>query len=291
MSFVDREFDLIIECSAEPSVLAGYSEAPDYLINTNLMGTVNCLELARRDEADMVFLSTSRVYPVESLNAIATEETDTRFKIKRDQATLGASELGVAECFPLEGARTLYGTTKLCSELLIQEYAAMYGLRCVINRCGVITGPWQMGKVEQGVFALWVAMHYFRRELSYIGWGGSGKQVRDLLHIEDLAELVCAQIQHLPQLSGQVFNVGGGVDVSLSLLETTRLCRELTGNQIPIRQVMETRPGDVRAYITDCRKIRAALDWRPTRTPADALADIYDWIRAEEHAIRHLWVG
>src|SRR4051794_21077618 len=154
LRFDGRKIDLILECSAEPSVLAGFGEAPDYVINTNLVGTINCLELARRSGADLVFLSTSRVYPVSTLNSVATEEGETRFTLDARQALPGVSEHGIAEDFPLEGARSLYGATKLCSELLIQEYGAMYGLRFIINRCGVITGPWQMGKVDQGVFAL-----------------------------------------------------------------------------------------------------------------------------------------
>ena len=75
----------------------------------------------------------------------------------------GISERGISEDFPLAGARSLYGATKLCSELLIQEYGAMYGVRAIINRCGVLTGPWQMGKVDQGVFALWVGEALLRR--------------------------------------------------------------------------------------------------------------------------------
>ena len=100
---------------------------------------------------------------------------------------------GVAEDFPLAGARTLYGSTKLAAELLIEEYRAAYGLRAVVNRCGVVAGPWQMGKVDQGVFTYWMLAHHFRRPLSYIGFGGSGKQVRDLLHVEDLIELLDEQ--------------------------------------------------------------------------------------------------
>src|SRR5690242_597511 len=216
------EIDLILECSAEPSVLAGYGEAPHYL------------ELARRAGADLIFLSTSRVYPISSLNSLRTEETATRFVLAADQTIPGASERGISARFPLEGIRSLYGATKLCSELLIQEYGAMYGLRYIINRCGVLTGPWQMGKVDQGVFALWVAMHYFQRELSYIGWGGEGKQVRDLLDIADLADLIEIELANMDQLNGRTFNVGGGTAISLSLRETTQLCQEITGHKVTI---------------------------------------------------------
>jgi CDP-paratose 2-epimerase len=174
--------DLILECSAEPSVLAGYA-SPGYVLQTNLVGTVNCLELARQTQADFIFLSTSRVYPIAYLNALEFTETETRFQLLEQQVLPGVSSQGISEEFPLNGARSLYGATKLASELLVAEYADAYGLRTVINRCGVLTGPWQMGKVDQGVFALWMAFHYFQRSLKYIGYGGTGKQVRDFLHV------------------------------------------------------------------------------------------------------------
>jgi nucleoside-diphosphate-sugar epimerase len=153
--------DTIIECSAEPSALAGLDGDAAYVVDTNLVGTVNCLELARRHQAELVFLSTSRVYPYEALNALPCRETATRFEWNLDRGCTGVSLQGVAEDFPLVGARTLYGATKLCAELLINEYVASYHLRAVVNRCGVLAGPWQMGKVDQGVAVLWVARHHF----------------------------------------------------------------------------------------------------------------------------------
>ena len=108
-----RKIDLIVECSAEPSVLAGYGEAPDYLLNTNLIGTINCMDLARRTGADVVFLSTSRVYPIATLNALKLHEEPTRFALDAEQSIYGVSERGISERFPLEGARSMYGATKL----------------------------------------------------------------------------------------------------------------------------------------------------------------------------------
>jgi CDP-paratose 2-epimerase len=291
LRFDAQSIDLLLECSAEPSVLAGYSDAPEYVIATNLIGTVNCLQLARLAGADIVFLSTSRVYPIETLNAIATTETDTRFVAIAEQMLTGVSADGITETFPLDGARSLYGATKLCSELLIAEYGAMYGLRYVINRCGVIAGPWQMGKIDQGVFALWVAAHRFDLELSYIGWGGSGKQVRDLLHVDDLAELLDIQLARLGDLAGNTFNVGGGVGCSLSLLETTRLCEEITRRTVPIHAVPETRPADMRWYVSDNRRVTEATGWCPRRAPRDILTAIDAWLVDQAPTIRHLWVG
>ncbi len=113
----------------------------------------------------------------------------------------------------MTGPRTLYGATKLSAELLIEEYADAFGLRAVTNRCGVIAGPWQMGKVDQGVFSWWLLAHLFGRPLSYIGYGGSGKQVRDLLHVDDLVDLVDEQLGEPERWSGVTANVGGGRDL------------------------------------------------------------------------------
>ena len=152
----------------------------------------------------------------------------------RRSSSPGASAAGISERFPLDGPRTLYGATKLAAELLVTEYAANFGLRTVVDRCGVIAGPWQMGRVDQGVFTFWLLHHHFGSPLTYIGYGGTGHQVRDLLHVADLVELVDEQLAEPERWDGFVGNVGGGREISLSLLETTEICRELTGDEVPI---------------------------------------------------------
>lgn len=281
--------DLILECSAEPSVVAGYT-TPGYVLQTNLVGTTNCLELARQTEADFIFLSSSRVYPIAALKKLAFRETATRFELSAQQPVPGASAQGIAENFPLRGVRGLYGATKLASELLIAEYADAYGLRTLINRCGVLSGPWQMGKVDQGVFALWVAFHYFQRPLQYIGYGGSGKQLRDFLHVADLLDLIDWQIHNLDALQGETFNVGGGAANTLSLYETTQLCQDITGRQIPVVPVAAARPGDVPIFVTDARKVMAATGWQPRRDATTMLTDIYTWIDRNAQQVRDVFL-
>ena len=200
----------LIECSAEPSVMSGVNGDTGYLVHTNLCGAYNCLELARRDGAFLVFLSTSRVYPVEPQVGLKLDESPTRFEIAAEQAVPGVSPTGLSEQFPMHGPRTLYGATKLAAELLIEEYRAGLGVPAVIDRCGVIAGPWQMGKVDQGVFTHWMLAHHFGQPLSYIGFGGAGKQVRDLLHIDDLVDLVECQLLDPEDWDGTTANVGGG---------------------------------------------------------------------------------
>ncbi len=283
--FVLDPVDAVVECSAEPSVLAGMGTGADYVVQTNLLGAHNCFELARRDAAQVIFLSTSRVYPVAPLSGLALSEQETRFALEPEQPVAGASEHGIAEDFPLEGARTLYGATKLAAELLLTEYADSFGVRATIDRCGVIAGPWQMGKVDQGVFTHWLLAHYAGRPLTYIGYGGTGKQVRDLIHVDDVCDLVIAQLADPEGWDGATVNVGGGVEGSLSLRETTELCRELTGNEVPIEPVAEARPGDVPLYASDCRRLFGRTRWRPGRTPRTVLEDTLAWIEANERAV------
>ena len=272
--------EALIECSAEPSALLERDADTAYPVHTNLLGAYNCLELARRDGAQFVFLSTSRVYPFEALGRVALREGETRFELADEQDQPGVSPAGISEAFPLEGPRTLYGATKLAAELLIGEYAARFGLRAVVNRCGVIAGPWQMGRVDQGVFAFWVLHHHFGIPLRYIGFGGTGKQVRDLLHVEDLVDLVDAQLRDPGHWTGVVANVGGGPERSLSLAEATRICRELTGNEVSIEPVAKERFGDVPIYVSDDARLHSHTDWRPSRGAEETLADIHAWATA-----------
>ena len=281
-----QPINALVECSAEPSAMAGVDGNTSYAFQSNLVGAYNCLELARRDHAQIVFLSTSRVYPFAPLASLELDETPTRFEIAANQKIAGASPAGITENFPLAGARTLYGTTKLAAELLITEYAEMFELPTVINRCGVIAGPWQMGKVDQGVFTYWMLAHHFDLPLSYIGFDRSGRQVRDLLYIDDLIELVCDQLERPEHWNGASINVGGGRDVSLSLLETTELCREITGTEITVGQADHDRAGDIAVYISDCGGLFDLTDWRPQTSARGVLEEISSWIEANRDQVR-----
>lgn len=282
------KIDAIIEASAEPSVLAGIDGTPDYVVNTNLMGTINCLNFALKNKCAFIFLSTSRVYPIENLERIQFEETETRFKISRSQTLNGVSENGISESFPLDGYRSIYGATKLCSELLIQEYNKFYGLQTIINRCGVLSGSWQMGKVDQGVVVLWMAKHFWKQKLSYFGYGGTGKQIRDILHISDLCRLIDYQLHHFDKLNSQTFNVGGGLEASASLLELTEHCQIITGNKVPINPVLENRQADIRIYLTDNTKVTDVTGWKPVIGVGEILKEIYNWIKDNEDSLRHI---
>lgn len=275
------KFDVMIEASAEPSVLAGTGgESPLYAIETNLGGTINALEFARANCGGVVFLSTSRVYSIPALTSIKLREGKTRFE---------ADIKGVDELFSTNGFRSIYGATKLASELLIQEYAQAYGMKAVINRCGVIAGAGQFGKTDQGVFTLWVAKHHFGGALKYTGFGGKGLQVRDLLHPRDLFSLVETQIGEMSSWKGEVFNVGGGMDVSTSLLELTGICQEVTGKKIEIGSQKDSASVDIPWYVTDASVVQKKFAWKPEVNVRGIVKDIAGWLNENEAALKPLF--
>ncbi len=275
-------FDMLIEASAEPSVLAGLGSDPTYVINNNLNGSINCFNACIKNKAKIIFLSSSRVYPIERIENANFIEEETRFSFAENQVEKGISKFGISEDLNLSGPRSFYGTTKLSSELFLQEYSTFYGLKSAITRFGVIAGPRQMGKTDQGIAALWMAKHYWKQSLKYIGYGGVGKQVRDILHIDDLFELIDVQIHQIEKFNGKIYNAGGGLSSSVSLLEMTTICEEITGNKIKIDSEKQNRPADLRVFITDNTKIHNEIGWKPRKSLTNIFIDIFKWINKNE---------
>ncbi len=271
--------DLILECSAEPSVMAGREGGARYVIDSNLGGAINCAELARQHKAALIFVSSSRVYPFDRLNALPLVPAQTRMELAPGQPLPpGVSPAGLTLEFPIDGVRTIYGATKLCAELIIREYSDVYDFPSLIFRFGVLAGPWQMGKLDQGFTALWVARHLASRGLDYVGYGGTGHQVRDVLHAQDAFDLIHRSLDRLGSFRGSVFNAGGGFANSVSLQEMTRLCRSVTGREVPIGSVPQTRPGDIPWYVTDNAAATQAFGWRPRHSVESIVRDTARWL-------------
>jgi CDP-paratose 2-epimerase len=272
--------DFVIDAAAEPSVLAGFNNGElENLIDTNLNGTINTLIFCKKNNSALIFLSTSRVYPYDLLDKINYEILENKFLYCRNQTISGVTSIGIDENFPLYGVRSMYGATKLSSEYIIKEFSKNFNINSIINRCGVISGPYQMGKIDQGVIVLWMAKHFYKGKLNYVGYGGNGYQSRDVLHVNDLFNLLIQQIKFLNNSFGDIFNVGGGLKNLVSLFELTNLCYKITGNKIEIGNVAENRPGDIPIYLTNNSLINETTGWLPNIGIEDLLKEIFEWIQ------------
>ena len=266
-------FDLIIDCCAEPAIEVSKKE-PDRVFNTNLIGTFNILKKCVKDKSNIIFLSSSRVYSLDKLRKLVKNlNIKTTLKIKKK----------INESFETEPVSSLYGFTKLSSEKLIKEIFYVNKLRYIINRFGVIAGPWQFGKQDQGFVSLWVAKHFFKRKLSYIGFGGHGNQVRDVIHIKDVCEILLIQINKMNKINNYIFNIGGGVKNAISLKNLTKKCQELTENKIHITKVKKTSMFDIPYYVSDNLKILKFYKWKPTKGIDLILSDIYKWLNKNKN--------
>ena len=229
------------------------------------------------------------VYPIAALRALPLEREGERLALPEGAEGPGWSVEGIRHDFPLEGPRSLYGATKLASELLLWEYGAMDDLPVVVNRCGVVAGPWQLGRVDQGFLALWAARHLFGGELAYRGFGGEGLQVRDVLHVDDLYDLVALQLDDPNAFSGQLFSVGGGPERSVSLRELSLLCGPRAGGSREIGSDPVTHPADIPWFVTDLRDVTERTGWTPRRTLENIVDDVFAWLHEERERLEPLF--
>jgi len=262
------KFNLIIDCCAEPAIEASKYDT-DRVFNTNLLGTFNVLKKCIKDNANIIFLSSSRVYSIEKL----------RYLVKKTNLSKPLKiNYKINENFVTSSVSSLYGFTKLASEKLIQEMFYKTNLKFIINRFGVIAGPWQFGKQDQGFVPLWIAKHFLKKKLSYIGFGGKGHQVRDILHINDACEIILIQIKKIKKINNKIFNIGGEINNSISLKDLTIKCEELTKNKIKFKSVLKTSSYDIPYYVTDNSKLKKIYKWKPSRNIDKILKDIYNWL-------------
>ncbi len=262
------KFDLIIDCCAEPAIEASHRE-PDRVFNTNLIGTFNILKKCIKDKANIIFLSSSRVYSISVLKKIIKKQNIDK-PIK--------SKIKIDETFDTSSPCSLYGFTKLCSEKLIQEFSFVSNIKYIINRFGVIAGPWQFGKQDQGFVSMWIAKHIFRNKLSYIGFGGHGNQIRDIIHIDDVCQIILIQIKQLKNRYNHIFNIGGGIKNSISLRDLTSKCIKLTGNKLSIKKIKTTSKFDIPYFVTDNSKVTKIYKWKPIKNIQNILDDIHYWL-------------
>ena len=263
------KFNFIIDCCAEAAIEVSKNEI-DRVFNTNLVGTLNILKKAKIDKSKILFLSSSRVFSIEKINRLVKSKIiKNKLKTKKK----------INEEFNTEDPKSIYGFTKLASEMLIKEFSYAFNLKYIINRCGVISGPLQFGKQDQGFVSLWLWKHLNKKKLSYIGYGGKGNQVRDVLHISDLCDLIYLQIKKIKLINNKTFNVGGGNRSYTSLRNLTKLCQNVTGNCIKITSKNKTSIYDIPFYISDNSKVAKTYKWKPTKNILDIVKDTYKWLK------------
>ncbi|HTL15650.1 MAG TPA: NAD-dependent epimerase/dehydratase family protein [Patescibacteria group bacterium] len=272
--------DWVIDAAANPSVLAGLADTSSrQLMEHNLVGTLNLLELCKRNGSGMILLSTSRVYSVARLRALELREQNSTLLPEFNQLKEpGLSAEGIGEGFSTQPPLSLYGSAKLASELLSLEYGSGFGLPVHVNRCGVLAGAGQFGKADQGIFSYWIHSYRARRPLKYIGFGGTGCQVRDCLHPRDLASLVAMQMRH-PEKGGKVLNVSGGMASSISLAQLSQWCARRFGEH-HVGSDRQERPFDVPWLVLNATKAQQQWNWRPTVSLEEILKEIAEHAEA-----------
>lgn len=279
--------DWVIDCSANPSILAGLDgkSTSRQLIEHNLLGTINLLEYCKENKAGLILVSTSRVYSAENLAQIPVEDDGQKFFIKENQIVDGVSPLGINESFPTTSPVSLYGASKLASEELILEYGKCFDFPVWINRCGVMAGAGQFGKPDQGIFSYWIHSFREKKPLKYIGFGGKGLQVRDALHPKDLVPLLIKQMEKPDRKVPKIMNCGGGLENSISLKQLSDWSEECFGpNNIFTSE--EERPMDAPWIVMDSTLARESWNWEPSTSLNEILKEIAmhaeknpDWLR------------
>ena len=268
-------YDFIIDCCAEAAVEVSKKDI-DRVINTNFLGTLNILKKVKKDKSRIIFLSSSRVYPIKDINSLINKK-----KIK--------SKIRINKTFNEKdnvlGAKTLYGFSKLSSEMLIEEFSYAFDLKFIINRCGVISGPLQFGKQDQGFVSLWIWKHLNKKKMNYIGYGGLGNQVRDVLHIDDLCDLIFLQIKKFDKINNKMFTVGGSKQSFISLKELTKICEQITNNKIKFSKIPKTSIYDIPYFITSNNHVTKIYKWKPKKNILKVVTDTFLWLKKNKSKI------
>ena len=264
------KFDLIIDCCAEPSVEASRKSLIEArrVFNTNLVGTFNILQKCVKDKSKIIFLSSSRVYSIKKINSLFKKKIN-----KLNQKINNQIDVSFDKSSP----KTLYGLTKLFSEDLIKEFSYSNGIKYLINRCGVIAGPWQMGKVDQGFVSLFIWRYLKKAPLTFIGYKGKGYQIRDILHCNDLNELIFMQIKQFNKIYNKTFTVGGSKNNTISLYGLSELLKKKTKNNVPIKKKLQTSIYDIPYFVTSNKEVSKTYNWKPKNNISNIINDVYDW--------------
>lgn len=261
-----REFDAVFHQAGQVAVTTSVLD-PRSDFEANALGTINLLEAIRlsRQRPVFIFASTNKVYG--ALSSVKVAELGDRY-------ALPELPHGVSETTGLD-FHSPYGCSKGAADQYVVDYRRIYGLRTIVFRQSCIYGPRQMGLEDQG----WLAWFVIRAvQGAPITIYGDGKQVRDVLYVDDLVELYLRAVEREGTLRQSVFNVGGGPENAVSLLEVIRLLEEALGQRIQLR-FADWRPGDQRVYVSDIKVAGAAFQWVPEISPREGVSRLLKWVR------------
>jgi CDP-paratose 2-epimerase len=268
-----HDADLIVHTAAQVAVTTSMKD-PRTDFDVNVVGTFNVLEAARKSGTDptIIFCSTNKVYG-DHVNEIRVRVQGSRYVFDDPRYALG-----ISESFETDQAHhTPYGTSKLAADLYVQEYARSYGLRTGVFRMSCIYGTRQFGMEDQGWVAHFAISSFFEQPLTIYG---DGRQVRDVLFVEDLVDAYEAYLARSRQLDSRVFNVGGGPGFTISILELLSFLEKGLGRRIPVAYG-DWRPADQKVYISDIRKAQETLGWTPKVGPEEGVKRVHDWVGSE----------
>ncbi len=263
-----RDQDAIFHLAGQVAVTTSVTD-PRNDFENNAIGTFNTLEAARASGRNPIFIftSTNKVYG--GMEEAHVVELPTRY---------GFADLpnGVPESWPLD-FHSPYGWSKGAGDQYVRDYHRIYGLPTVVFRQSAIYGPRQFGIEDQGWLAFFSICAATSRPFTIYG---DGKQVRDLLYIDDLARAFEAAVTHIDRAAGRVYNIGGGQARTLSVWAETRpILERLAGKSLEVR-LGDWRPGDQRIYVSDIARAEAELGWAPRVSPEDGLGRLWGWIQA-----------
>lgn len=275
---VDKKIDIVLNTAAEPSAIEGYKN-PYFDFTNNSLSVINILELARKKGIKIIQWSTNKVYSGDKINSIKRKELETRFEYDDENF-----KEGVDENFSVDGKEhSIYGLTKLTADLFCQEYAQAFDLNIIINRFSCLGGEWQWGLPKQGWFSYWPIAFTYKFPLTYIGW--KGKQLRDVLYIKDICELILKQIENIDDFKGETFNVGGGIKNSMSLIEATKYLEKKLDCKQEIKFEEEPRRADQCVYVSNINKVSSTFNWQPKVNPESAMDSILDWVQKNKELL------
>ena len=265
--------DIILHLAGQVAVTTSVIN-PELDFNSNILGTFNVLEACRNYSKNTIFIysSTNKVYGKVKLQIL---ENKYRYYVK-------GNFRGISEKTQLD-FYSPYGCSKGAADQYVIDYSRIYNLKTVVLRQSCIYGTHQYGIEDQGWVSWFMIAYILKKKITIFG---SGKQVRDLLFVDDLVELYYKLFKNIKKVSGKVFNVGGGVFNSLSLLELDRLLKDKFNQKNNVK-FEKTRPGDQKIFISDNTKLKKTINWKPKTKLKEGLVLLYNWLLYNKTVVKN----